>query len=796
MRSKKVMGLFLVAAMTLAAGGYGNTGSNTDSEKNESEQQMEEVVEEKEAMESVEELEDVIEEESDLEDEEEEAEELPVESSLKGTGPASAVADASSTDAGQSDLKNGDVLVDLNFDTNDLSGFTSYTNGGSCELKAKDGQMVVNIKSCGTKDYANQAYWDGFVLNQNCVYTYSFDISSDVERKVEYRLQLNGGDYHAYQGEYIDVGTEVTNFSVDFEMKDESDPAPRLVFNMGLMEGMTDPGEHNVFIDNIKLEVKDSSKAQSAQALPEYVSVAVNQLGYTPDDEKVAVVKTDSTGEEEFIVCRVDNNETVYAGKLEEPVHDYAAKLDTRKADFSVLQEPGDYYVYTNEGSSYAFSIKEDPYSDVFRDSVLMLYKQRCGIATDKAVAGEFAHDKCHAEKAKVYDDQSKSVDVSGGWHDAGDYGRYVVAGAVATMDLLEAYEDYAVEDDDFGIPESGNGIPDILDEARYELDWMMKMQDPETGGVYHKVTALVFPETVGPEKETDQLFLAPISQAATADFAAIMAKASIVYKEIDPEFCTNAKNAAMDAWAYLKADETDKGFHNPSDIETGEYPDDKIIDERYWAAVELYAAGEQDVAEDIKKYSADEKLGSGLGWADVATYGDYDLAKYENGEMADIGIARITAIADEMVEQSYKTGYFMGFGSGFGWGSNMTVGNNGQILYMASNVTGDEGYYSLAGKQLDYLLGTNALGYCFVTGYGELSPKNPHHRPSQVVGKAVPGMLVGGPDKNLEDPYAKAVLTGQAPALCYVDNSQSFSTNEITIYWNSPLIYLLAAER
>ena len=135
------MGLFLVAAMTLAAAGCGNTGSNTDSEKNESEQQMEEVVEEKEAMESVEELEDVIEEESDLEDEEEEAEELPVESSLKGTGPASAVADASSTDAGQSDLKNGDVLVDLNFDTNDLSGFTSYTNGGSCELKAKDARI-------------------------------------------------------------------------------------------------------------------------------------------------------------------------------------------------------------------------------------------------------------------------------------------------------------------------------------------------------------------------------------------------------------------------------------------------------------------------------------------------------------------------------------------------------------------------------------------------------------------------------------------------------------------------------
>ena len=125
-----------------------------------------------------------------------------------------------------------------------------------------------------------------------------------------------------------------------------------------------------------------------------------------------------------------------------------------------------------------------------------------------------------------------------------------------------------------------------------------------------------------------------------------------------------------------------------------------------------------------------------------------------------------------------------------------MGVGNDGEILYMAYKLTGDEQYKTLAKHQLDYLLGTNALGYCFVSGYGTFYPENPHHRPSQVKGKAMIGMLAGGPDKNLEDPYAIAVLTEESPAMSYVDNAQSYSTNEVTIYWNSPLIYLLAAEQ
>lgn len=122
-----------------------------------------------------------------------------------------------------------------------------------------------------------------------------------------------------------------------------------------------------------------------------------------------------------------------------------------------------------------------------------------------------------------------------------------------------------------------------------------------------------------------------------------------------------------------------------------------------------------------------------------------------------------------------------------------MTIGNAGVILGVAAQITGDDDYQQTAEDNLNYLLGKNATGYCFVTGYGTLSPQNPHHRPSMAKKQAMKGMLVGGVNSAKEDSAAKAYLAGMPSAKCYVDHSESYSTNEVTTYWNSPLIYLLA---
>lgn len=709
-------------------------------------------------------------------------------------------------------LAPGKKIIDINFDDGKEGGFGTYKEGGELYISNKDGMLDVKIVNVGYLDYSNQASWDGFSLVEGCEYTYSFDIKSDIERKVEYRLQINGGDYHRYVGDYIKVGPEVTNFSVDFVMKEASDPAPRLVFNMGFMDDMdkaNKPAEHHIYIDNICLKVKDSSNAKdpAVAGLPSYLNVTVNQAGYRLNDVKTVFVKTENS-KEDFFVCDANTGKIVWQGKLSETSLDPASSSMVARGDFSGVNKPGTYYIYTAAGASYAFEIGDDVYGKLYKDVVLMLYRQRCGVQTDKAIAGEdYAHEACHTGEAQIFGTDKKK-DVSGGWHDAGDYGRYVVSGAKTVADLLAAYEDYGSKADDLGIPESGNGIPDLLDEALFELKWMLKMQDEETGGVYHKVTGMTFPGMVAPEKETAQMILSPISTAATGDFAAVMAKAAVIYKDIDAEFAAKAYGAAVKAWNYIAEKNDDAGFKNPDGMDTGEYPDANTLDERFWAASELYlaanaeAAGAKKADADtyvafIKKAIADPRLKDGLGWAEITTYAIYDLAK-SGTEFASQAKTRLLAEADKIIEAAKSDRYFQSLGTNYYWGSNMGIANNGEFLYMAAKVADAKAaasYKEAASRELDYLLGANAMGYCFVTGYGVLSPKNVHHRPSVAVGKTMPGMLVGGADNALEDDYAKSMLAEEAPSMCYVDGDQSFSTNEVTVYWNSPLIYILAAE-
>ena len=700
----------------------------------------------------------------------------------------------------------GEDIVNIGFEDGETDGFTIYTNGGECEIANTDGALDVAISSCGSLDYANQVYWDGFALDQNCVYTYSFDIACDMERQVEYRLQLNGGDYHAYVGEWLDVGPEYLHFSVDWTMTEASDPAPRIVFNMGKTEDMTeDPGPHHVFIDNIRLTVKDDSNAVHTEALPEYANDVLNQVGYRPDDSKTVVVKEDSE-EGAFYIVDEATGENVFEGAFEKAMYDEATKTRVKRGDFSSFKEEGEYHIHVESGDlkedSAPFRIGEGVYDQVFYDAVRMLCLQRCGCELTAEYAGEFAHPVCHDSAALIYGtDQVK--DVSGGWHDAGDYGRYVVAGAKAVMDLMLAFEDCGLDADDIGIPESGNGIPDILDEAMYELAWMLKMQDPETGGVYHKVTCRSFPGEVMPQDETDELVLAPVSAAATGDFSAVMAKASVIFRPFDEEFADKALEASAAAWEYVKDLEDDKGFTNPEEIVTGEYPDRSSLDEIIWAAVELYCAGYTDVrAALLEKFNP--YISPGLGWSQMISYAYWDLWKAGREDAADDEMAKLcescgdifAKAAADLMQKSSKDAYSMTLGKVYPWGSNMSVANNAMLLMMASQITGEDPCRELAKRHLDYLLGANGLGMCFVTGEGTRSPVNPHHRPSQALGSVMRGMLVGGPDSSLEDPYAKGVLADQAPAMCYVDNAQSFSTNEVTIYWNSPLIYLLSAFR
>ena len=424
-----------------------------------------------------------------------------------------------------------------------------------------------------------------------------------------------------------------------------------------------------------------------------------------------------------------------------------------------------------------------------------MFYLQRCGVALDAAFAGDFSHPACHTAPARVFS-TDVFLHVSGGWHDAGDYGRYVVPACKAVADLLLAFR-AAPEafGDDWDIPESGNGIADVLDEVRFELEWLLKMQRDD-GGVYHKVTCAYFPDiAANPQDETADQFVFPVSTAATGDFSAIMAMAAPLYESIDRTFSKKCLRASVNAYEFLKHSRP-LPFHNPSGVITGEYGDESDADERYFAACALYQATGQ--AYYLTDASALYQSGrsADFGWADVGGYGNAVLYFGPRSCEDDFLYGRIRAdllaTADRVCERTEKSSLGISI-SEFLWGSNMYLLNNAMTLLMANDVQESERYLAAARSHLDYILGSNPLGVNFITGVSESSAKYPHHRPSAAVGRAMPGMLVGGPDEYLHDLAAKTLLSGKPSAERYLDSVESYSTNETAIYWNSVLIYVLA---
>lgn len=706
---------------------------------------------------------------------------------------------------GQGDLiRNGDFA-------DGAGSFTSYTNGGQAQMDVNaDEELQIDITNIGKVEHGVQVYYDGFAIRQGGVYEFSFDVHGTVDRDIDWRIQVNGGDYHAYCMDTVAVTSDVQHVTGEFTMEEETDPAPRLCFNMGLVNSMAEAGatsdslgEHSIMIDNVSLVVIDDTN-MIKDPDPVYVpKVKVNQLGYSADDTKVAIFSDLDKDDTTFSVVNADTNETVFEGDLTERDLNVVADEWNNTGDFSEVKESGTYKVVSGKGEeSFTFTIGEGIYDETFVDIVKMLYMQRCGMELTADLANDYAHPVCHNTEAAIYGTSTK-IDVSGGWHDAGDYGRYVVSGAKTVADVLMAYEkNPEVFSDDMGIPESGNGTSDALDEVKYELDWLFKMQDSASGGVYHKVTCAVFPETVMPQDETDELIVSPISNTATGDFAAVMAMASRIYEDSDASYATKCLDAAKKAWTYLDEHKDDKGFKNPEEIVTGEYPDGTDDDEYFWAAAELYKATEDAAYAEAMSSTFEEfdKL-KGLGWADVGYYGMYaalttDLLQASSTNLYNDLKTKFIAAADDCVETTKENEYLVDRAKVYEWGSNMTVANSGMLLCMANDIEPKADYEVYAKAQLNYLMGVNPTGYCFITGAGSLTPENPHHRPSQVLEACMPGMLVGGPDSNLEDPYAKAVFLNTAAAKCYADNAQSFSCNEVTIYWNSPLIYLMSATK
>ena len=411
-----------------------------------------------------------------------------------------------------------------------------------------------------------------------------------------------------------------------------------------------------------------------------------------------------------------------------------------------------------------------------------------------------------------------------GGWHDAGDYGRYITPAAVTIGHLLYAYWLYTMAfQEQLNIPESGNGLPDVLNECRYELEWMLKMQR-EDGGVYHKLTAWSHADFIMPQEDKDLFYAYAVSSLATADFCACMALAARVYRgsstagKEEKEFSLRLEAAARRAWKWLAENPEPLLFTNPQGSNTGEYGDTTDADERLWAAAEMMALAAW-LKEDTREYREElcRILDTGLavtdfGWTDVAGFAalavltDIDAAKAAGEETVQRLQTAVLEEADRLAALGEHNAFGMAMGAGdFCWGSNMVVTNRGILLALACKVLeiqedGTAGrvarYEEVMQAQIDYLLGKNITGYSFVTGFGEHAYRHPHLRTTAADGIDDPmaGWVSGGPNGKPGDELAiRMIPAGTPPMKCYLDREECYSLNEMTIYWNSSAVFVTA---
>jgi endoglucanase len=552
-------------------------------------------------------------------------------------------------------------------------------------------------------------------------------------------------------------------------------------------------------------------------ALATQESIRLNQLGFYPKGPKFAVAV--GAAGNEFYLISIQQSDTVLTGTLG-TAQTWSHSGETVKLiNFTAFQEEGAYIIAVpGLGQSHPFAIKEYVHQDLSAAAIKGYYFQRASTALDATYAGKWQRPAghpdnqvwVHASAATTARPENTIISSPKGWYDAGDYNKYIVNSGISTYTILAAYEQFPeyYQDFELSIPESGNNIPDVLDEALWNIQWMLTMQDPNDGGVYHKLTIANFSGMVMPHQDTARRYVVQKGTSATLNFAAVMAQASRIFKEFSaamPGFDQTCLTAALNAWGWARKNPNlryNQGALNTAynpDINTGEYGDGSFSDEFRWAAAELFITTKADSFLSIYN-----PLSASFGvpaWPNVNTLGLYSLvfhrAELGNAVDTSAAVAALLNLARGLRDEAARSAYHvaMGISNGdFVWGSNAIAANQGMALIQAYRISHDSSFLDAALQNLDYLLGRNAVGYCFVTGFGSKPSMRIHHRQSQADGivDPVPGLLAGGPNPNREDGCAGYIGTQRARA--YLDDVCSYASNEIAINWNAPLVYLVGA--
>ena len=553
--------------------------------------------------------------------------------------------------------------------------------------------------------------------------------------------------------------------------------------------------------------VNNNQAAQNA----DFERIKADQIGYQTNTAKIAVIP--ETGSEDFEIVDFVSQKTVYKGKASEIKEWEFSKTKVRQADFSDFNQDGIYFLKCKgAGDSYPFAIGEGIYDDLAIKAMKSYYFARCSQEIKPEYGGKYARPAAHPDdKIKVHKSAAgpkrKEGDIissPGGWYDAGDYNKYIVNSSISVWEILntiELYPDYCKKLN-LNIPESKNALPDILDEVLVNLRWMLTMQDPNDGGVYHKLTALGFNGMIMPHDDKDERYVIKKSTTAALDFAAVCAKAARVvtkYANELPGLSDTLKKAAVSAWNWAQKNPEILYDKNPEGVFTGQYNDTQIRDEFTWAALEmtlltddknyLKNISEKDFAFQVPSWDSTSCLGIASVLNNPKNAEKFDESFYNFFKDGFIKLS-------DRVLKNYETSAYATPLTVFPWGSNSVAANQGLILVTAYNITGNTKYLEAAEADLHYILGRNPLDYCFVTGFGGKSVKYIHDRRTVADGIDAPvaGYLCGGPYAHAGGDVPDSLYTSTAPAMRYLDNHNSYTTNEIAINWNSALVFLVYA--
>jgi endoglucanase len=572
--------------------------------------------------------------------------------------------------------------------------------------------------------------------------------------------------------------------------------------------------------------------------------IKVCQVGYLPNETKFAMITTRPSGD--VIVRKSDDDSAVLTVTAGAPTRDPLSGDSIANVDFSKLSTPGEYYLdVPGVGKSYEFQIADDVFNHAFRLGMRFYTGQRCGTAVSLAPDfPQFLHPACHDELAQFHVSSGKSgtIDCTGGWHDAGDFGRYVVNSGITTGTLLWAFElnSDKLKNVNLNIPESGGKIPDMLAECKWNIDWMLKMQDPADGGVWHKASSEQFCGFISPQNDKLPVYIIGVGEApfkttaSTADFASVCAIAGRVFAPYDKAYADKCLAAAEKAWGWLQKT-PDVPFNNPPGVATGGYGDATLFDERIWASAELFRTTGKSEYNDyflknLAHYPQALDAASAQDWGNVWNMAVYTYALSNRPEADQKAVAKIKAdavtAADGIVARSQTDGYRTPMAAkDYIWGSNAVDGNYAMMLLIANRFTPKAAYVNSALDALDYLLGRNTFNESFVTWLGYKWPMHPHHRTSAADGveQPWPGMVVGGPNST-SGPLASgggarggrrggrrgnapastgpgrptpAIPAAQPqrlpPAKTWEDVEGDYYVNEVAINWNAPFVFILA---